>query len=82
MAKLLLTGTHGSDDPTRATMPFHVAKGAIEAGHQVSISLMADAPVVLKNEVRDALTGFAVPPLKDLLATGLLKTPRSHPLAL
>ncbi|PYR02307.1 MAG: multidrug transporter, partial [Acidobacteria bacterium] len=55
MAKLLLTGTHGSDDPTRATMPFHVAKGAIEAGHQVSISLMADAPVVLKNEVRDAL---------------------------
>jgi predicted peroxiredoxin len=42
MAKLLLTGTHGAEDPTRATMPFHVAKGAIEAGHDVSISLMAD----------------------------------------
>jgi len=23
-------------------MPFHVAKGAIEAGHDVSISVMAD----------------------------------------
>ncbi len=67
MAKLLLTGTHGADDPTRASMPFHVAKGAIEAGHQVSISLMADAPPVLKTDVRDAITGVAVPPLKDLL---------------
>ena len=78
MAKLLLTGTHGSDDPTRATMPFHVAKGAIEAGHQVSISLMADAPVVLKNEVRDALTGFAVPPLKDLLQFAIEKGVRVY----
>jgi uncharacterized protein len=66
MAKLLLTGTHGTEDGTRATMPFHVAKGAIEAGHEVSISLMADAPFVLKNEVRDAIVGVAVPPLKDL----------------
>ena len=66
MAKLLLTGTHGSDDATRATLPFHFAKGAIEAGHEVSISLMVDAPVVLKNEVRDAIVGVAVPPLKDL----------------
>jgi predicted peroxiredoxin len=48
-------------------MPFHVAKGAIEAGHQVSISLMVDAPAILKNEVRDAIVGVAVPPLKDLL---------------
>jgi predicted peroxiredoxin len=43
MAKILFTGTHGSDDPTRATMPFHMAKGAIEAGHEVSISLMVDS---------------------------------------
>lgn len=66
MAKILLTGTHGSDDPTRATMPFHVAKGAIDAGHDVSISLMADAPLVLKDSIRDAINGFATPPLKDL----------------
>ena len=66
MAKLLLTGTHGPEDPTRATLPFHVAKGAIEAGHQVAISLMADAPFVLRNDMRDAITGVAVPPLKDL----------------
>lgn len=67
MAKLLFTGTHGPDDPTRATMPFHVAKGAIEGGHEVSISLMADAPFILRSDMRDAITGVAVPPLKDLM---------------
>ena len=78
MAKLLLTGTHGSDDATRATLPFHVAKGAVEAGHQVSISLMADAPVVLKNEMRDAIVGVAVPPLRDLLQFAIEKGVRVY----
>jgi len=27
---------------------------------------MVDAPLVLKNEIRDATNGFATPPLKDL----------------
>ena len=59
-------------------MPFHVAKGAIEAGHQVSVSLMADGPVVLKNEVRDAIVGVAVPPLKDLLQFAIEKGVRVY----
>jgi predicted peroxiredoxin len=32
MAKLLYIGTHGTDDPTNATFPFLMAKGAIEGG--------------------------------------------------
>ena len=43
MAKLLYIGTHGTDDPTRATFPFLMAKGAIEAGHEAGIILMGDA---------------------------------------
>jgi predicted peroxiredoxin len=78
MAKLLLTGTHGAEDPTRATMPFHVAKGAIEAGHDVSISLMADGPSALKNEVRAAILGFTVPPLKELLQFAIEKGVRVY----
>jgi predicted peroxiredoxin len=78
MAKLLVTGTHASDDGTRATMPFHVAKGAIEAGHQVSISLMADGPLVLKNDIRDAIVGVAVPPLKDLMQFAIEKGVRVY----
>ena len=29
MAKILYQGTHGTDDPTRASMPFHMALGAV-----------------------------------------------------
>src|SRR5438874_7903944 len=51
MAKLLITGTHGTDDPTRASMPFHLAKGAKEAGCDVEINLAIDAPLIMKDGV-------------------------------
>jgi uncharacterized protein len=67
MAKLLITGTHGAEDPTRASMPFHIAKGAKEAGFDVDLVLANDAPLVLKDAVRDSLQGVGLPPLKDLM---------------
>ncbi len=66
MAKLVITGTHGTDDPTRASMPFHIAKGAIEAGHQVDVVLADDAPVIMKDAVREAILGVGTPALKEL----------------
>jgi hypothetical protein len=32
MTTIVYAGTHGPDDPTRATLPFHLANGALEAG--------------------------------------------------
>ena len=66
MAQLLITGTYGTDDPTRASMPFHIAKGAKEAGFDVAVVLANDAPVVLKDAVRDSLLGVGMPAFKDL----------------
>lgn len=66
MPKILITGSHGPDDPTRASMPFHIAKGAKEAGHDAAIVLLADAPLILKDAVRDSLIGVGMPPLKEL----------------
>lgn len=66
MAKLFITGTHGPEDPTRASLPFHIAKGAVEAGHSVEIALANDAPLILKDVVRDSLFGVGMPALKDL----------------
>jgi predicted peroxiredoxin len=43
MPTLLYNGTHGPDDPTRATMPFHFAAGAADAGITAQIVLSADA---------------------------------------
>ena len=67
MAKLLITGTHGAEDPTRASMPFHIAKGAKEAGFDVEINLAVDAPTVLKAAVTGSLHGVGMPPLKELV---------------
>ncbi len=66
MATILYIGTHGAEDPTRASIPFHLAKGAREAGHEAVIVLAGDAPVVLKDAVRDSLFGVGMPALKDL----------------
>lgn len=67
MARFLITGTHGPEDPTRASMPFHIAKGAKEAGHDVGVVLAVDAPFILKDSVKDSLFGVGMPPLKDLM---------------
>ena len=66
MAKLLYIGTHGTDDPTRASMPFHLAKGAKEAGCDVEINLAIDAPLIMKDAVRNAVQGVGMPPLAEL----------------
>lgn len=67
MAKLLYVGTHGTDDPTRATFPFLMAKGAIEAGHEPGIILMGDATLLIKDSIAAQVQGIGVPPLKELM---------------
>ena len=63
---LIITGTCGPSDPTRASMPFHIAKGAREAGYEVGVVLANDAPFLLKDSIREAVAGVAMPPLRDL----------------
>ncbi len=67
MVKILFVGTHGTDDPTRATFPFMEAKGAIEAGHETGIILMLEAAPLIKDCVAAQIHGVGVPPLKDLM---------------
>ena len=68
MAKLLYVGTAGTDDPTRATFPFLMAKGAIEAGHEAGIILMGEAATLIKDSIAAQVQGIGVPPLRDLAA--------------
>ena len=58
----------GAGDPTRASIPFHLAaNGAVEAGQEALILLAGDATELL-GETRASLQGLGVPPLRDLLA--------------
>ncbi len=64
MGKLLFVGTFGSDDPTRASMPFIVASGGLDRGHEAGIVLMGEAVYLLKDSVVDAIQGVGFPPLR------------------
>ena len=67
MAKLLYVGTYGTDDPTRATMPFIGAVGALQRDHEPSIVLMGESVYMLKGGVVDTVHGVGFPPLRQLL---------------
>jgi predicted peroxiredoxin len=68
MQTLYLT-TAGSSDPTRASIPLHLAvNGSLEVGHEVRLVLVGDATELLRAAVRDSLEGVGVPPLRDLFA--------------
>jgi predicted peroxiredoxin len=68
MRTLYMT-TSGSSDPTRASIPLHLAvNGSLEVGHDVGVVLAGDATELVKSSVRDNLEGIGVPPVRDLLA--------------
>ena len=68
----LYMATAGSADPTRASIPLHLAvNGSLEVGHEVGLVLAGDATELLKSGVRDTLEGVGVPPVRDLLAKAL-----------
>jgi predicted peroxiredoxin len=67
MAKILYMGTAGSDDPTRAGLPFNFALGAVEAGHEPEIFLAGEAAYVMKDDVAGAVMPVAMPALAEML---------------
>ena len=67
MATILYVGTSGSDDPTRAGLPFNFALGALDAGHQPQIFLAGEAPYLMKDDVAAAVMPVGMPPLREML---------------
>lgn len=66
MAKILITATHGSEDPTRAGLAFVLAKGAVEGGHDVSVALVGEGSLLMKEPIRQSILPVGLPPLKEL----------------
>ena len=68
MAGLLIVTAAGSTDPTRASVPFHIAaNGAKPSGTEVAIALAGDAAELVKPDVIANVLGLGVPPLRELL---------------
>ena len=67
MAKILYIGTAGSDDPTRAGLPFNFAIGALEAGHEPEIFLAGEAAYLMNENVMNAVMPVAMASLKEMV---------------
>jgi predicted peroxiredoxin len=67
--EILYIAASGQSDATRASIPWHLAvNGSIEAGQSTGILLLGDAAEVLVPQVRDAIEGLGIAPLRDLLS--------------
>src|SRR5438445_9276088 len=78
MAKLLFLGVQGSADPTNAAMPFIMANGAKQAGHEAQIVLANEAGDLLTGPFAENLVPFCWPPFKETLAETLAAKIRIH----
>lgn len=67
--KFVYICTTGSSDPTRASIPIHLAvNGSVEVGHETSIVLGGDATELILGGTADKIEGVGLPPMRDLLA--------------
>lgn len=71
MTSILFSSSFGSDDPTRATLPFLGAIAAAEAGHETGISLVGEATYLMKDVIADQVHGVGWPPLSELLTKAI-----------
>jgi predicted peroxiredoxin len=69
MPGLLIVAASGPGDPTRASIPFHIAaNGAGPAAVEVAVAFAGDAADLLKPQVIAEVRGVGLPPLSDLMA--------------
>jgi predicted peroxiredoxin len=66
--KVLFLATAGTSDPTRASIPLHIAaNGSIEVGQQCAVVLAGDATELVSRETAERVEGVGVPPVRELL---------------
>lgn len=67
--KVLYFCATGASDPTRASLPFHLAaNGSVEEGQDTALVIGGDAGELVKQDLAESVEGVGLPPLKDLLA--------------
>lgn len=69
MADLLFVGTHATDDPTRAALPFLCATGALAGKIDVAVALLGEAAYLMKDDVARSVLPVGFKPLTELMAT-------------
>jgi predicted peroxiredoxin len=67
--KVLFLTTTGASDPTRASIPMHIAaNGSIEVGQEPEVVLAGDAAEIILGDSLDKIEGVGIPPMRELVA--------------
>jgi predicted peroxiredoxin len=66
--KILYLATAGAVDPTRASIPLHIAaNGSVAEGQDCAVALVGDATELASREKAEHVEGVGVPPARELL---------------
>jgi predicted peroxiredoxin len=66
--KILYLATAGGLDPTRASIPLHVAaNGSVDEGQECAVVLVGDATELVSRDKAEQIEGVGIPPTKELL---------------
>ena len=66
--KILYLATAGALDPTRASIPLHIAaNGSVGEGQDCAVVLVGDATELVSREKAGRVEGVGIPPTKELL---------------
>ncbi len=65
--RILYIATTGPGDPTKASIPFHIAaNGSLEAGQECAVALAGDAVELARRETAERVEGVGIPPAREL----------------
>ena len=65
--RILYFGTTGPDDPTKASIPLHIAaNGSVDAGQESAVALAGDAVELVRRETAESVEGVGIPPVREL----------------
>jgi len=67
--KIVVIGTHGGEDPDRASLPFVVANAALAMDVKTTVILQGNAVTLAVKGAAGNIQGIGFPPLKDLMAS-------------
>jgi predicted peroxiredoxin len=66
--KILYLAATGAADPTRASLPFHIAaNGSVAEGQECAVALVGDGTELVSRETAAGVEGVGIPPAAELL---------------
>ena len=66
--KILYLASAGTADPTRASIPLHIAaNGSVDQGQECAVVLVGDGTELVSRDKAERLEGVGIPPTKELL---------------